>query len=81
MEKEMKLKQIETVIENETYTALYLYTPMCGTCKVAGRMVDVTEKLFPAVPFIKADLNYVPSLADKYTVESVPCLLLFRTES
>ncbi|WP_240628443.1 thioredoxin family protein [Bacillus salacetis] len=65
-------------IEAQEHTALYLYTPMCGTCMVAGRMVDVTEKLFPAFHFMKADLNYIPSIADEHSVESVPCLLLFK---
>jgi thioredoxin 1 len=78
MKNHLSLEQIQNEIHGQKYTALYLYTPMCGTCMVAGRMVDVTEKLFPAIHFTKYDLNYIPSIADQYSIESVPCLLLFN---
>ncbi|WP_456273446.1 thioredoxin family protein [Bacillus sp. AK031] len=78
MQNEMTLEKIETTLKDKKYAALYLYTPLCGTCMVAGRMVDVIEKLFSQIDFMKADLNYIPAIADSHSVESVPCLLLFR---
>ncbi|WP_409251885.1 thioredoxin family protein [Bacillus sp. SCS-153A] len=78
MKNHLPVEQIQREIHEKKYTALYLYTPMCGTCMVAGRMVDVTEKMFPHIHFIRADLNYIPSMADQYSVESVPCMLLFH---
>lgn len=78
MKNQLSLKQIEEIAEEQIYTALYLFTPLCGTCMVAGKMVDIIEKLFPQVTFIKADLNYISAAADKYSVESVPCMLLFH---
>ncbi|WP_421385519.1 thioredoxin family protein [Bacillus salacetis] len=78
MKNKQLLEQIENKINEQEHTAFYLYTPMCGTCMVAGRMVDITEKMFPQIHFIKADLNYIPSIADRYSVESVPCMLLFN---
>ncbi|MGD6968673.1 thioredoxin family protein [Rossellomorea vietnamensis] len=77
--RKLSLEHIEEAVQKQTYAALYLFTPLCGTCLVAGKMVDVTEKLFPQVAFIKADLNYIPAIAEKYAVESVPCMLLFHT--
>ncbi|MFH5780667.1 thioredoxin family protein [Heyndrickxia oleronia] len=58
--------------------ALYFYTPLCGTCQVAGRMLDIVENLVPQFEFRKADLNYMPEMAEKYSIESVPCLLVFQ---
>ncbi|MGF2617674.1 thioredoxin family protein [Rossellomorea vietnamensis] len=81
MKKNISVEQIEEITKGQKFTALYLYTPLCGTCMVTGKMVDVTEKLFPQISFIKADLNYIPEAADKYSVESVPCMLLFRRGS
>ncbi|MGM0845820.1 MAG: thioredoxin family protein [Bacillota bacterium] len=78
MKKNITLERIDKTVREQRYTALYLFTPLCGTCRVAGRMVDVTEKLFPQTTFIKADLNYFPEIADEYSVESVPCMLLFH---
>lgn len=57
---------------------LYLYTPLCGTCQVAGKMIEVVAELFPNQKWGKCDLNYIPNLALEWEVESVPCLLIFR---
>jgi thioredoxin 1 len=57
---------------------LYLYTPLCGTCQVAGKMLSVVEELLPHHNWLKADLNFVPALAEQYSIESVPCLLVIR---
>ena len=59
-------------------TALYLYTPMCGTCKIAGRTLEITETTETGYEIGKADLNYVEPLAENYQVESVPCLLIWK---
>ncbi|NMH68436.1 thioredoxin family protein [Bacillus sp. RO3] len=65
-------------IEDHTLEAVYLYTPMCGTCQVASKMMDVVEKLPQSFHFVKANLNYLPEFAEKQSIESVPCLLLFK---
>ncbi|MCM3324894.1 thioredoxin family protein [Cytobacillus kochii] len=56
----------------------YLFTPMCGTCQVAGKMLTITEQLLQKLPIGKADLNFLPAVAEKYEIESVPCLLVFK---
>ncbi|WP_201714326.1 thioredoxin family protein [Rossellomorea arthrocnemi] len=65
-------------ITDHTLEAVYLYTPMCGTCQVAGKMIDVVEKLPQSFHFAKANLNYLPQFAEELSIESVPCLLLFK---
>lgn len=57
-------------------TAFYLYTPMCGTCQVASKMLTVVTELLPDLTIGKANLNYVQEIAGLYEVESVPCLLI-----
>ena len=58
--------------------ALYLYTPMCGTCQVAGKMLDVIEAMNIEVPIERINLNYHEELSKQFEVESVPCLLLLQ---
>lgn len=65
--------------ENKT-TLLYIYTPLCGTCQVASKMLSVTAEFFPELPIGKIDLNYAPQLAEQWEIESVPCLLIFQEE-
>lgn len=62
----------------EQVTALYLYTPMCGTCAVASKMLEVVTTLKPQLVIGKIDLNYEQSIAQQYEIESVPCLLLSK---
>ena len=69
---------LHTIRKNERLLALYLYTPMCGTCQVAGRMIEIVENLPQPFVFAKANLNYMADFATEYAVESVPCLLLFK---
>ncbi|CAM3205080.1 thioredoxin family protein [Filibacter tadaridae] len=64
-----------TILDNKT-SVFYLYTPMCGTCAVASKMMEVVSVMKPDTPMGKADLNYVQSIAVDYEIESVPCLLI-----
>ncbi|WP_422122793.1 thioredoxin family protein [Planococcus sp. X10-3] len=57
-------------------SAYYLYTPMCGTCQLASKMLEVVTAAMPELPIGKANLNYVQEIAALYEVESVPCLLI-----
>lgn len=56
--------------------ALYVYTPMCGTCQVAGKMLDVVEAMKIDLPLERVNVNYYEDLAREFAIESVPCLLL-----
>ncbi|QUW23277.1 thioredoxin family protein [Sporosarcina sp. Marseille-Q4063] len=56
----------------------YLYTPICGTCAVASKMMNVISVMKPNIPIGKADLNYIEDLAIDYQIESVPCLLISK---
>lgn len=64
------------MIKNEEITALYLYTPMCGTCQVASKMLQVVEHIVPHIPIGKCNINFSKEIAMDYQVESVPCLLI-----
>lgn len=68
----------EILFSAEETNFLYLYTPLCGTCQVAGKMLSVVEQLMPHYNWLKADLNFMPALAEQYSIESVPCLLVIR---
>jgi thioredoxin 1 len=66
---ENKKKEFQDVV-------FYLYTPICGTCAVATKMLEVIAELKPELEIGKADLNFVQDIAIDYEIESVPCLLI-----
>lgn len=75
---EWNKEEIETFLGEKRTGYLYFYTPMCGTCQVASKMLTVIKQLLPDVPSGKADLNYLPEMAERFEIESVPCLIVLR---
>ncbi|MEO4054391.1 thioredoxin family protein [Solibacillus sp. CAU 1738] len=75
---EWSIKQWQTYASSADITAFYLYTPMCGTCAVASKMMDVVVELLPNVPIGMANINYTNNLAFDLEIESVPCLLITK---
>ncbi|WP_110928580.1 thioredoxin family protein [Bacillus massiliglaciei] len=69
--------ELNEAMENTENFCFYLYTPLCGTCQVASKMLGVTLELFPEFKAGKMNLNYGPEVAEQFEIESVPCLLLF----
>ncbi|KQL21112.1 thioredoxin family protein [Cytobacillus solani] len=75
---EWSRKMISEALAGDQVSLIYLYTPLCGTCQVAGKMMTVIKELLPNLPIGKTDLNYMPDVAEKWEIESVPCLLIFK---
>lgn len=68
--------QWEQSVQQNEKSALFIYTPMCGTCDVAKRILNVIEELLPDLPIGMANINYLENLAQDLKIESVPCLLV-----
>lgn len=58
--------------------AVFLYTPLCGTCKVAARMIGIVMEMLPSLSVVRANVNFMPGLAASWRIESVPCLLIVK---
>ncbi|KKB33156.1 thioredoxin family protein [Bacillus thermotolerans] len=78
MDDQQAQQDINTIIEANRLTAVYAYTPMCGTCQLAGKMLDVVEKVVKQFEWVRLDLNYYEEFAMSQAIESVPCLLIFK---
>lgn len=74
MQEWTKTDILEAVKQKES-PIIYFYTPLCGTCQVAGRMLSVMEEMNGQTIY-KADLNFMPDIAEQLKIESVPCLLI-----
>ncbi|MDM5330417.1 thioredoxin family protein [Neobacillus sp. CF12] len=71
------LDDVSSFLKNHSSGLIYFYTPLCGTCQVASRMLQVIEKMVD-VNIGKMNLNFSPELANKFEIESVPCLLIIK---
>ncbi|WP_338751020.1 thioredoxin family protein [Bacillus sp. FJAT-52991] len=74
----MQSEQLQTIVEQQEKVAVYAYAPMCGTCQLASKMLDVVEKVGTPYEWVRINLNYYEDFAETYSIESVPCLLIFK---
>ncbi|WP_198508521.1 thioredoxin family protein [Bacillus xiapuensis] len=74
----MSTEKLLKAIQQKDKTAIYAYAPMCGTCQIAGKMLDVVEQIVKNYSWFRIDLNYHEDFAERYSIESVPCLLIFK---
>lgn len=58
--------------------AVFLYTPFCGTCKVAQRMLDVIITMLPSLPIVKSNINFLPITTREWQITSVPCIVILE---
>lgn len=57
--------------------ALFVYTPLCGTCKATERMLQIVQQMTPSLSLYKSNINAMPQFAEQWQIKSVPCLMVF----
>jgi len=72
---EWNRNDLAAFLDHDESGLLYFYTPLCGTCQLASRMLQIVEELID-VKMGKMNLNFYPDLAADFGIESVPCLLI-----
>lgn len=63
---------------NQSKIGLYVYSPFCGTCKLARQMLDIALEAVPNVTMYQLNINHDPQFAQQWKVRSVPCLIIFN---
>jgi thioredoxin 1 len=58
-------------------SAVFFHTPLCGTCKVGSRMLEIVEATLPNLKIASCNINTASEIASAYNIESVPCLIIF----
>lgn len=77
--KEITIEELQQLKEKHK-VALYLYTPICGTCTIASKMMEVVEQLLPTATINKMNLNYNEQIAYDLQIESVPCFIIMEKD-
>ncbi|UDI78790.1 thioredoxin family protein [Staphylococcus taiwanensis] len=74
-----KSVQVEDISENfnQEKHLIFGYTPMCGTCKVSERMLDIANEILQ-LPIKKIDLNFHPEFSEQNQIMSVPVLVVMN---
>lgn len=53
---------------------VFFHTPLCGTCKLARRMLDVVEATRPGMTMFTCDANFAGGIIQTWEIRSVPAL-------
>ncbi|WAH36692.1 thioredoxin family protein [Alicyclobacillus dauci] len=73
------IKPIDSLRTDELLTlgsrfAVFFYTPLCGTCKLARRMLEIVDETLPELVIYSVDANFASSVLQQWQVKSVPAL-------
>jgi thioredoxin-like negative regulator of GroEL len=79
--KERNQQELRRVIWEGCRLAVFVYTPMCGTCAIAKKMLEIVGHMLQEDIIVQSNINTIPDLVQEYRISSVPALLLFNGES
>ena len=63
--------QLKEIWKQEHLVITLAYTPTCGTCHVAKKMLEVIKAAMPTLVITQINLNYHADLANDFEIMSV----------
>ncbi len=58
-----------------------VWADWCAPCKRFAPIFDKVSKEFPDVTFVKVEADRSPAFLDKYSINSIPTILLVNSET
>ncbi|MDE5977675.1 MAG: thioredoxin family protein [Turicibacter sp.] len=74
-------EELKEIWQQKSLVITLTYTPICGTCQVAKKMLEVIQTTLPNLNVFIINLNYYEKMAIDYEIMSVPCLLIHKNEA
>lgn len=73
------MNKFEEIISESRPTVVDFYATWCGPCRRQIPIIDnFKEKMGDVVNVIKVDIDQERELADKYRIQSVPTIMIFK---
>lgn len=67
------------VLKASTPVLVDFWAPWCGPCRMVGPVVEkVAQTYKQRLKVVKVNTDESPSVAGKYEVSGIPCLILFK---
>ena len=72
-------EELDKVLVNNSLTLVDFYASWCAPCKMqTPLLIEFNQEMSGKVKIIKIDVDQNPELANKYSVESIPTIILFQ---
>lgn len=71
-------ESLKEIWRQENLVITLAYTPTCGTCQVAKKMLEVIKVAMPDLKITKINLNYYEDMAIDFEIMSVPCIMIHK---
>ncbi|MBA2176391.1 thioredoxin family protein [Halobacillus locisalis] len=71
------IEDINTFIENETLSLVYISQPNCSICHALLPQVEELLREYPRISSRHVDAEEVPEVAGRFSVMTVPAVLVF----
>lgn len=69
----------ETVLRSKNPVVVEFFAPWCGYCRRLSAVIDRLDKEYgEKIAIRKLDIDEEAELADKYEVDTIPTLILFK---
>lgn len=73
------MSEFNEIIASEKPTLVDFFATWCGPCRLQGPILeDVKKKFGDKVNIIKIDVDKNPELSARYSVRSIPTLIVFK---
>lgn len=71
-------ESLKEIWKQECLVITLAYTPTCGTCHVAKKMLQVIKAAMPELNMTQINLNYYGDMAIDLEIMSVPCIMIHK---
>ncbi len=71
------IEEIDTFVENETLSLVYISQPNCSVCHAILPQVEELLEEYPDISSRHIDAQEVPEVAGRFSVMTVPAILVF----
>ncbi len=69
------------VYSSDTAVVVDFWAPWCGPCKMVGPVMEELDKQYGGkIKFVKVDVDKNPQLSSKYSISSIPTIMIFKKE-